>query len=379
MNFICQHILDIINQFDGANPLTYFLKDYFKQHKNIGSRDRKAISEGVYIYYRSALFLPANDNPIEIIKKGYLLCDSNNSLLANKLAIVSDSEIGDIFAPDVQIPLSTSIDFESWLKSHWKQPDLYIRIVQNETLVIDLLKKNNVPFTIETFTNLYKCISIPNGYPVDKILLPEDYVVQDKSSQLALLQAFQYLQNLPNPRIWDVCAGAGGKSLLLQQLFNQQAQIIGSDIRKSILFNLKNRCHQYQMQHIKPMVIDATNSTSIAQQLKQKMFDLVLCDVPCSGSGTWSRTPEQLFFFDEQYFDQFKHLQLPILSNASKYVKQNGYLAYITCSVFEHENETVINNFLTTHPAFACLESTMITGYHNKADSLFVTILQKNK
>src|SRR5690606_8520882 len=102
MNFISQHIATIIHKYDGSAPLSLYLKDYFKQHKNIGSRDRKAISEGVYIYYRSALFLDSQDDPIEIIKQGFILCDSTNTFLAQKLDIDAHTKLQDIYAPDVQ-------------------------------------------------------------------------------------------------------------------------------------------------------------------------------------------------------------------------------------------------------------------------------------
>ncbi len=157
MNFITQHIAQIIDIYTGETPLSIFLKSYFKENKNIGSRDRKAISEGAYIYYRSALFLNTTDDVIDTLKQGMLLCESKNTYLAHKLGLTGNETLEDIYEPAVEIPLANGVDMETWLKSHWQQPDLFIRILQNETLVIDLLQKNNIPYQIVPIHDSYTC------------------------------------------------------------------------------------------------------------------------------------------------------------------------------------------------------------------------------
>src|SRR5690606_34713756 len=122
---------------------------------------------------------------------------------------------------------------------------------------------------------------------------------------------------------------------------------LATDVRKTILYNLRGRCANYGFKDIITKEIDATQPQSIQKQLGKKQFDVVLCDVPCSGSGTWSRTPEQLYFFNAAYFDQFVHLQFPIAKCAIPYVKKGGLLVYITCSVMYHENEAVVERILT--------------------------------
>jgi 16S rRNA (cytosine967-C5)-methyltransferase len=58
-------------------------------------------------------------------------------------------------------------------------------------------------------------------------------------------------------------------------------------------------------------------------------FDLVICDAPCSGSGTWSRTPEQLYFFNEKKISEYSILQKNIVGNALKSLKKDGYFLYM--------------------------------------------------
>lgn len=380
MNFLTQHITDIIGTYKGDVPLAIFLKGYFKQYPKIGSRDRKAIAEGVYIYYRSALFLSPEAAILDIIRQGYYLCHSNNAFLARKLAIDPAVPLpADAYAPETGVPISSAVDATAWLKSHWTQPDVFIRIVQNEGLVFELLEQNNIPYQTEDFPARYEaaytCIRVPNSAPIDKILFPEDYVIQDRSSQLALLTASR-LWNTSNPvTFWDVCSGAGGKTLQLKHL-DPNYHITASDIRKSILFNLKGRCANYGFKDIVTKEIDATDPGAIRKQLGQRTYDVVLCDVPCSGSGTWSRTPEQLFFFDAEYFDRFAHLQYPIAAHTIPYVKKGGMLVYITCSVMHHENEAVTER-LSEHPELQLLHQEIIDGVAHRADILFVAVFQK--
>ena len=108
----------------------------------------------------------------------------------------------------------------------------------------------------------------------------------------------------------------------------------------------------------------------------QKKFDLVICDAPCSGSGTWNRTPEQLFFFKKEKIDQYARLQKQIVSNASKALKKNGYFLYITCSVFEKENEAVVD-FIENNLPLQLKSMEYLKGYDKKADTMFAALLCK--
>jgi 16S rRNA (cytosine967-C5)-methyltransferase len=80
------------------------------------------------------------------------------------------------------------------------------------------------------------------------------------------------------------------------------------------------------------------------------LFDAVLADVPCSGSGTWSRTPEWLSYFSEDMLQRYVKNQKIIIGNAVKKLKTGGKLIYITCSVYADENEQNINWFLQNLP-----------------------------
>ncbi|MBK7855665.1 MAG: hypothetical protein IPJ79_12900 [Bacteroidetes bacterium] len=109
--------------------------------------------------------------------------------------------------------------------------------------------------------------------------------------------------------------------------------------------------------------------------LKSKV-DGIIADVPCSGSGTWARTPEALTYFNKTKMEELAELQLQIINKAFECLKVGGLLLYITCSVFKRENEGVINDFLKNSSALV-IEKKIIEGYTKGADTMFVCLLKK--
>ena len=120
-------------------------------------------------------------------------------------------------------------------------------------------------------------------------------------------------------------------------------------------------------------MIDLTKSIP---NFKAQIFDLIICDAPCSGSGTWGRTPEQLSYFDESRVDYYAALQKKIVSNTIAYLKPGGYFLYITCSVFKKENEEVVEVVEKDFGLYA-VRVEVLKGYDKKADTLFAALLQK--
>ena len=199
-----------------------------------------------------------------------------------------------------------------------------------------------------------------------------DAVIQDYSSQQVLGPLGRVIDVATKFSCWDCCAASGGKSILLRDHYHH-AELTVSDLRESILFNLRNRFKRAGIKNYTSFVADL----SLVDLPVKKIFDLVICDAPCSGSGTWSRTPEQLLFFKNEKVIDYSSLQKKIALNATKGVRQGGYFLYITCSVFSKENEGVVE-FIRSECGMQLLSAEYIKGYQEKADTLFTALFLRS-
>jgi len=141
--------------------------------------------------------------------------------------------------------------------------------------------------------------------------------------------------------VLDYCAGGGGKSLAICDL--SDAQVFAHDISVARMADIPKRAERA-----------GVSITCLASEdlPKHAPFDLVLCDAPCSGSGSWRRSPDAKWRITPEKFNELLGLQFEILCKAQKLVVPMGYLAYATCSLFAEENGYQVRRFLEKHPNF---------------------------
>jgi 16S rRNA (cytosine967-C5)-methyltransferase len=271
--------------------------------------------------------------------------------------------------------LSDGIDEYQFLSSLFIQPDLFIRVNPAAlSNVLNILLDSGIEYKqIGDFT-----IVLPNGTNLGSLFPDSSYAVkpfevQDLSSQHTL----NYFKPNRYEHWWDACAASGGKSLLL---FSEQPDIklVVSDIRESVLDNLDERFIAVGLRTYQKKLIDLT--TNPDPELHHYEFDGIILDAPCSGSGTWGRTPEMISQFEEYKIKGFQNLQKTIAVNTIKYLKSGKPLIYITCSVFREENEDVVS-FLQSEHGMKLEALELISGYTRKADTMFVArlIMPDNK
>jgi 16S rRNA (cytosine967-C5)-methyltransferase len=318
----------LIAAYHGEEPLANYLKKYFAANKKHGSKDRKNISTLCYAHFR-------------------------NNLTAFPLA-------GKI---------SNQIDADKFVASHQTQPLLFIRIRPwQKEKVIQKLTAANIEYK-EVAENSF---AFANTTSLQNILeLNKEAVIQDLNSQALSELLVLVPTSVEHPiQVWDACAASGGKTILMFDTMSNIRMHV-SDVRESILFNADKRLQEAGIRPASVQEIDLTQAFDI-----KKPFDFVFADVPCSGSGTWGRTPEQLAYFTEAQLNKYTKLQSQILHNIIPTVKLNGHLLFATCSVYKDENEKNVEALLATGK-FKVVKQQYYTGYTQQADTLFGALLEK--
>ena len=194
--------------------------------------------------------------------------------------------------------------------------------------------------------------------------MPNAFCIRHAGANLRGLSAFQggafEVQDLasqavgfvcaprPGQQWWDACAGGGGKSLHLACLMKNRGCVEATDLRAFKLEELKLRARRGHFGNIR-MKEWQGKSTPPAYRDR---FDGVLVDTACSCGGTWRRTPDGRWNTTPEQLAEFVALQTQLLEAASGGVRPGGTLVYSTCSMFRRENQGVVEAFLDAHPEF---------------------------
>ncbi len=185
--------------------------------------------------------------------------------------------------------------------------------------------------------------------------------LQDVASQ-ALVEA---LPLADGQRVLDFCAGGGGKTLAMST--GADLTLFTHDADPGRMRDLPARAKRAGIS-VKALT---TEQLSGAGQ-----FDLVLADVPCTGSGSWRRAPEAKWALTEERLAELVTLQQEILASASTLVRRGGVLAYATCSLLDAENADQITAFRGAHPAWQ-LEAERRFTPMDGGDGFFIAVLRR--
>ncbi|WP_430461760.1 RsmB/NOP family class I SAM-dependent RNA methyltransferase [Thalassolituus sp. LLYu03] len=198
--------------------------------------------------------------------------------------------------------------------------------------------------------------------------------IQDLASQ----QIAAALNPQPGDKIWDACAGAGGKTLALAGPMNNKGALVATDLHQYKLDELKRRASRAGAHNVRTFVWNGTEALRLPQEIARNGgFDKVLVDAPCSSAGTWRRNPDARWRFSDDDTADLNELQLRLLSLAGESVKAGGLLVYATCSWAVAENEDLVARFLSNNPAFSVGEMRLLGLPQDDSDTMFVALLNK--
>lgn len=204
--------------------------------------------------------------------------------------------------------------------------------------------------------------------------------VQDFSSQLccSLLDAKE------GDSVLDVCSAPGGKAFTISEYMNNVGSVTACDIYSQRVKLINDGAERLGIDIITTAVSDAA-----CYNENLRLYDKVLCDVPCSGLGIIRRKPE-IKYKSVEDIDKLHNLQYSILCVTARYVKNGGRLIYSTCSLNPDENTEVVTKFLNNNKdfeityipdaeKFGIVENGMLTvmPFENDSDGFFVAVLTR--
>ncbi|MGN0919662.1 MAG: RsmB/NOP family class I SAM-dependent RNA methyltransferase [Alphaproteobacteria bacterium] len=338
-------------------PASEMINAYLSTHKHLKGQDKAAFLALVWGVIRA---------------QARLAWAYPNQSWQERIEIFSQKGIPDVSTA----PKHIQWEVPEWFESHIPEaemelpalleaPPVILRATQNPREVLDALVQEGI--------KAKACTKSPYGIKLTeyahlkntKVWKQGLIEVQDEGAQLVALD----IGVKPRQSVFDFCAGAGGKSLIFAQMMQNKGFIQAYDITPKKLFELVKRATRAHITIIK-----------IITKLERpdKKFDHVVVDAPCSGCGTWRRSPNLRWNLTEKQLAHIVKVQGEILEQAAAYVKPGHFLSYITCSLTRDENEDQVARFLTRHPTYHVIQQKRYSPARTDTDGFFLCVMQKN-
>ena len=397
-NLLRQAAMMLTNLLQFNSPADAKLSEFFRNNRDLGTKERAFVAESVYGVLRRLRYLShvtANeegdpDDARKLILAWLLRVEGKSIRELEPILSEQQTEWAQVIKAKSteNLPLAVQADVRDWLwiklvaqygemealticRSMFEQASLDLRVNTIKGNREEVLKK----MLAENSSNEDK-VSITPHSPIGirmaaklniskHILFTEGKIeVQDEGSQL--------LSFLVAPKrgqmIADFCAGAGGKSLAIGALMKNTGRLYAFDISEKRLLNLGQRLKRSGLSNLHAQVISGENDQKL-KRLNGK-FDRVLVDAPCSGMGTLRRNPDLKWRFEAEDIAELNVRQANILSRCAKLVKAGGRLIYATCSLLNDENEAIAEAFLASNAEFTLMPANeVLAQQHIKIDT----------
>lgn len=339
-----------------ASAANEIVNNYTKSHKYIEAEDRKLLLDLIWGAIRA---------------KARLNYTYPNTNWLFKLQMLKEKGVPD----STHMPIPVALEVQEWFLEHIPDAenelkamlgtapiilrangdrDKIFKQLQAEGFDVSLCERSPLGIRLNSYTNLKESKTFKKGL----------IEVQDEGAQLLSLET----GIKPKDDVFDFCAGAGGKSLIFAQMMQNKGFIQAYDASYKRLRELSKRAWRANVSIIKPV---------FKLPEAHKKFDYVVVDAPCSGTGTWRRSPDLRWSLTEKQLYNITLKQAEILSVAQEYVKNGHFLVYITCSLTFDENENQVESFVQKYPSFHIVKSFRYSPYRTGTDGFFMCVLQK--
>lgn len=373
--------------FTSRAPADALLGSYYRARRYIGAKDKGYISELVYFTLRhfavlewwiqrsgitltpralaiTALTLYKRYTPAQLaaLFVGGQHCPVPFNADEKKLAaLVADKEI---LHPDMPAPVRFNVP--TWLYPLLieslpapAEPELLtlaqeapvdmrvntLKAKSRET-VIDMLRKEGFDAEPTPLSPIGIRLKKRAAIFSSKAFAAGMFEVQDEGSQIAAMM----VDAKAGEKVIDFCAGAGGKTLAVAAAMKNKGRILAWDTSEKRLAQIKPRLKRAGVDNVTLHVLTSENDKFAKRHAETA--DWVLIDSPCTGTGTWRRSPDSKWRLTKQNLEELVAIQKRILQSASRLVKIGGKMVYATCSLLKTENEQQVAEFLAQNEHF---------------------------
>lgn len=376
-----------------------WLKFRFKEQKSFGSKDRRWYSEAIFTALRHAVSILAAEKPLLQNLSPKECWDTIRKIEARDFFTALDRELtntslSDDANPSLHEAANPSEDkffragVPPFYARHLEQTTWSVEekerflagLSQRVPLWLRLNHENRRAACEQELTSLGivhqwfgQALALPEGTSLAKLdCFQKGWLeIQDFASQ----EVGEAVPLAADSLVWDCCAGGGGKTLQLAA--RGAGRVFASDVRRYKLEDVRSRAERAGFSNIKTLPWNGTHDPEIPSEVgKRGGFDLILVDAPCSGSGTWRRSPDARFRLDTKSLTDLAKLQYSILCRVSPHLRPGGTLVYATCSWLPEENEAVVKAFQKAYPQFELLEQKLCGWPRSDADTLYVASLK---
>ncbi len=387
-NLIRQAAVMLSNLLEFNSPADVKLSEFFRNNRDLGTKERAFVAESVYGVLRRLRFLSTvtatDDTDTDDARKLVLawMLRIQGMSIQKMEPMLSEQQIEwarTIKAKSTEnMPLAVQADVRDWLwdklvAQYGETEALTIARSMHEGASLDL-RVNTIKATRDEVLAKFLAENVSAEGGITKtpyspiglrmplrlnisrhVLFTEGHIeVQDEGSQiLAHLVAAKR-----GMMVADFCAGAGGKTLAIGALMRNTGRLYAFDVSEKRLHSLGQRLKRSGLSNLNAQTINGENDPKL-KRLNGK-FDRVLVDAPCTGLGTLRRNPDLKWRQTPQDLAELTLKQTAILARAAKLTKAGGRLIYSTCSLLSDENEQIATDFLTKHPDFKLLNAAEI-------------------
>ena len=387
LNSIYQSVIEILDMYLEGEKINFVLKKWEVKNRYAGSSDRRKIRDIIFDIIRQKKSceyvgggLSGRNFLIGYLKLEGIELESvfNNSKFGpNELTLDERNLVVDVS----NLLNIYELDYPSWLilimrRSLTNKFDDVVKILRNRSYVqlrvnvkkitrlnaiIDL-QKNNIECEINELCTTALNVLTGAQHILTSSSFANGFVeLQDAGSQLiSELIKINY-----DDKVLDMCAGAGGKSLAIACGAKADATYFAWDVNYDRMKDIEDRAKRA-----------GVNIKKVSKLSSTPIYNKIIIDAPCSGSGSWRRDPEGKWLLDQEKLESYVKIQKELILKGLKLLSSKGQILFITCSLIDIENNKLIEELISSVGTFKIIkELSLIPSIIN--DGFYGVVLEK--